>query len=321
MKRVWIMGEILVEIMRPRAGMTLDKPGEFLGPYPSGAPAIFIDTVARLGHKAGIIGGVGEDEFGECVLRRLQEDGVDCQAVGTFSGAATAVAFVTYFQDGSRKFIYHIDRTPAVRTLFDEGMIDQPADLFHIMGCSLMANDAFRLEIFRAMQYFKKNGARITFDPNIRAELLQGRPLAEVIGPALQQCSVLLPGAAELSLLSGETAPERGASRLFADYPLELIVLKQGGAGCTVFTRQGDRIHVPAYPIREVDPTGAGDCFDAGFLCAWLEGKDLAECARTGAAAGALNTEAFGPMEGNITRERIAEMLQCPPVSFREGLQ
>src|SRR5512138_2153232 len=116
MKSIWTMGEILVEVMRPRAEMPLDQPGEFLGPFPSGAPAIFIDTVARLGHPAGIIGGVGEDDFGFCVLQRLEKDGVDCRYVRRYPGYATAVAFVTYFADGSRKFLYHIDRTPAVMT-------------------------------------------------------------------------------------------------------------------------------------------------------------------------------------------------------------
>ena len=67
---IWTMGEILVEIMRPDVGMPLHQTGEFLGPFPSGAPAIFIDTVARLGHTAGIIGGVGQDEFGDHCLTR-----------------------------------------------------------------------------------------------------------------------------------------------------------------------------------------------------------------------------------------------------------
>ena len=47
----------------------------------AGAPAIFIDTVARLGHKGGIIGGVGKDDFGKCLLDRLKSDGVDVSHV------------------------------------------------------------------------------------------------------------------------------------------------------------------------------------------------------------------------------------------------
>ena len=54
---IWTMGELLVEVMRPRRGMSLSQAAEFLGPFPSGATGIFIDTVARLGHSAAIISG------------------------------------------------------------------------------------------------------------------------------------------------------------------------------------------------------------------------------------------------------------------------
>ena len=53
MAEIWTMGEMIVEIMREKENEPLDKAGVFRGPYPSGAPAIFIDTVARLGHKGG----------------------------------------------------------------------------------------------------------------------------------------------------------------------------------------------------------------------------------------------------------------------------
>ena len=52
MTEIWTMGELLAEIMRPDRDLPLDRPGPFLGPFPSGAPGIFIDTVARLGHSA-----------------------------------------------------------------------------------------------------------------------------------------------------------------------------------------------------------------------------------------------------------------------------
>jgi sugar/nucleoside kinase (ribokinase family) len=314
MKSIWTMGEILVEVMRPRVDMPLDQAGEFLGPFPSGAPAIFIDTVARLGHAAGIIGGVGEDDFGSCVLRRLEGDGVDCRYVRCYPGYATAVAFVTYFADGSRKFLYHIDRTPAVMTGFTSTETIQDAAFFHIMGCSLMASDSFREQIFRAMNVFCQQGAKISFDPNIRAELLRDRPLEQVVGPVLERCAVLLPGEAELALLSGDQDAQEGARRLFERYPLELIVLKRGKQGCTLFSRAGDMpgtpLDVPAYPVAEIDPTGAGDCFDAGFLCGMLEEQPLEDCARIAAAAGALNAAAFGPMEGEISRERVERVMK-----------
>lgn len=310
MQSIWTMGEILAEIMRPRADMPLNKPGDFFGPFPSGAPAIFADTVARLGHPAGIIGGVGEDDFGKCVIERLEQDGVNVRLVKRYQGLSTAVAFVTYFSDGSRQFIYHIDRTPAVMTPFSPTDEIESPGFFHLMGCSLMTNDNFRNEIFRAIKWFADQGAKISFDLNIRTELLQNRSLEEVIGPALEHCSVLLPGASELAVLSGKKDVESSAAWLFDHLPaLEIAAIKQGRDGCTIFARGEDEpIHVPAYTVEEVDPTGAGDCFDAGFLCGLLENRSLGDCARMGAAAGALNAAAFGPMEGNITPERVKKM-------------
>jgi sugar/nucleoside kinase (ribokinase family) len=306
--QIWTMGEMLVEVMRPRAGMELGQIGEFLGPYPSGAPAIFIDTVARLGHSAGIISGVGEDDFGRCLLDRLTMDGVDVRFVNRMPNRSTAVAFVTYFADGSRRFIFHIDGTPAVLVRFPEEAVDGGAVFFHVMGCSLMANEQFRIEILRAVERFHAAGARISFDPNIRLELLGQRDPMEVIGPVLLRSAVLFPGEAELRLLSGVQDIGKSVEKLLGNPALEMIVLKRGKAGATIYSRD-EVVQVSAFPVRELDPTGAGDCFDAGFLCGLVEGKSLEECGRIAAAAGALNAAAFGPMEGRISPQTIADIL------------
>jgi sugar/nucleoside kinase (ribokinase family) len=305
---VWTMGELLVEIMRPRPGMSLGETGQFLGPFPSGAPGIFIDTIAKLGHSSAIISGVGEDDFGRCILERLRADGVDTASVEVFPNRSTGVAFVTYERDGSRRFIFHWDGTPAVMARVpDASRIGTPR-YFHVMGCSLMANDGFRQRVFQAMEIFAAAGARVSFDPNIRFEILAGRTVEEVTGPVLRRCSILFPGEKEVISLSGESDVEAGVSALMERYPLELLVLKRGSRGCTVFSRDG-RADVPAFRIREVDPTGAGDCFDAGFLCGQLEGRDPRESARLAAAAGALNAQAFGPMEGKINPHSVSALL------------
>ena len=309
MTDVWTMGELLVEVMRPRAGMSLGEPGEFLGPFPSGAPGIFIDAVARLGHSAAIVSGVGEDAFGRCIIDRLREDGVRTDLIEEFPGRATGVAFVTYFADGSRQFIYHFDGTPAVMARApDPARVIEPR-LFHVMGCSLMANDAFRARIFEAVELFASKGARITFDPNIRRELLRGRPVEDIAGPVLRRCSILLPGEDELRLLAGRETVKACVKELFERHPLEVIVLKRGSRGCTVFAPDS-HLDVPAFRVDEVDPTGAGDCFDAGFLCGMLEGRGLEQSARIAAAAGAISAAAFGPMEGQLSPRSVADLLE-----------
>jgi len=310
MAEVWIMGEMLVEIMRPTEGISLYEEGLFRGPFPSGAPAIFIDTVARLGHSAGIIGGVGRDDFGKCLLDRLQKDGVDCSHVLENDVYATGVAFVTYFADGSRKFIFHMGNTPAVEAKAPSDIDLEGVRFFHIMGCSLMARSDFAQEIVKTMRMARNLGAKISFDPNIRKELLKDESFFEVVKEVMENTNIFLPGVEELLLISGKQTVEEAVAKSFENPALEILVLKNGSKGCTVYSRT-ETISMGVYPVKAVDATGAGDSFDGAFICGLLENLDLKSTARLASAAGALNTTAFGPMEGDISIDSVNQMINA----------
>jgi sugar/nucleoside kinase (ribokinase family) len=130
-----------------------------------------------------------------------------------------------------------------------------------------------------------------------------------------------MPGVDELALLGGHETVEENIKELFTRTPVALIVVKRGKQGAAVFSREHgatEVIYVPAYAVEEVDPTGAGDCFDAGFLCGLLEGLSLKGCAEVASAAGALNAGAFGPMEGKISRAHVAQVMKsgCVPLEL-----
>ena len=175
---------MIVEIMRPKAEMPHDRADVYLGPYPSGAPAIMISAAARMGAPAGIIGGVGRDAFGSLLIDRLEGYGVDCRHVLRAERGSTGNAFVMYHEDGSREFIFHIDGTPAVEApVPDVSQIENPG-YFHVMGCSLTANEAFCRRIVETALAFRERGAELSFDPNIRPELLHG-DLADALRDAV----------------------------------------------------------------------------------------------------------------------------------------
>ena len=307
-----IMGEMLVEIMRDTVGVPLDKAGTFKGPYPSGAPAICIDAAARLGCETAIIGGVGKDDFGKCLLERLKKDGVNVDFVLESEERATGCAFVTYFEDGSRKFIFHMGNTPAVEAKTPvEAVYDnvlRGTKYFHIMGCSLMSNKEFAQEILKTMRVLKKNGAKVSFDPNIRKELFTDDSINDVINEVMENVSVFLPGEEELLLAMNAETVEEAIEKCFQLPDLEIVVLKCGSKGTRVYTKE-KKFEVLPYKVVQVDATGAGDCYDGAFLAGLCQGKSLEEAAKMGAAAGALNATAFGPMEGKISAETIWEMI------------
>jgi sugar/nucleoside kinase (ribokinase family) len=97
-KSILTIGEILVEIMATERGDGFLEPITLLGPFPSGAPAIFIDQAARFGQPAAIIACVGDDDFGRVNLNRFRRGGVDVSGVRIDREVATGSAFVPYQQ-------------------------------------------------------------------------------------------------------------------------------------------------------------------------------------------------------------------------------
>ncbi|MBQ4431010.1 MAG: sugar kinase [Synergistaceae bacterium] len=311
MAEIIIMGELLVEIMRPKEDIPLYATDYFRGPFPSGAPGIFISTAARLGHSTAIISGVGNDDFGETIMRRLKHDGVDVSRVIIPEDGHTGIAFVTYFADGERKFLFYMDNSPCVKAKAPADMAGfEDTRYMHIMGCSLMADVNFAREIIKTMNMMKSHGVKISFDPNVRLEMMKDRVVLDMLHEVFDSSSILMPGVSELKMFTGKNDIGEAVKAVFENPNLEVLVLKNGSKGSQIYTRKGLEVEQPIYKVVQEDATGAGDSYDAAFICGIAEGKSLADAAKMGAAAGALNAAAFGPMEGKITPDNIRNMIE-----------
>ena len=305
MAKVITIGEILVEVMAKKTGQGFLKPGEFLGPYPSGAPAIFIDQVARMGVSCGIIARVGEDDFGTLNIERLKDDGVDTSHIIKTPGYTTGTAFVTYFPDGGRQFIFHFTHS-AAGVLgpedIDENYIGK-AEYLHIMGCSLSASESMRQAILKAVGIAKSNGLKISFDPNIRPELLNVQSIRNVFDSIIECVDILLTGKEEAMQISRTDTLEEAIS-VFRTKRISTIVVKNGSKGARVYSEDGF-INIPPFNVEEVDPTGAGDCFDGAFIASLADGMLPDKAALTASAAGAFAVTKKGPMEGAFIKDDI----------------
>ncbi|RJT41479.1 sugar kinase [Mesorhizobium waimense] len=297
MKKLVSAGEILVEIMAERIGQSFLEPGPLLGPYPSGAPAIFIGQAAALGQPAGLIGAVGEDDFGELNIERLRALGADVSAIAVHKGHATGTAFVTYRADGSRHFVFNIRNSAAGLVGIDAAAQSMLAatDHVHVMGSSLFSDRATEVAL-SAIQTVKAKGGTVSFDPNIRREIMQASGMREALDQVLKQTDVFLPSGNELFLFSS-AGDEKGAVDELLQRGVSCIVLKKGAGGAAYHDRHGT-VALPGFAVDEVDPTGAGDCFGAAFVSFWLRGAAPAEALRIANACGALAVTRKGPMEG-----------------------
>jgi tagatose kinase len=292
------IGDLLVEIMRTQVGDRLDLPGTFLGPYASGASGIFIDAIAKLGLQTRFIGSVGNDDFGQLITKKLKKDNVDISHIKIMDDYTTGVAFITYFQDGNRKFIFHL-ADAATGQIYPQD-IDRKylanVSYLHVIGSTLATNTNCRDSCFKAIDYTLQNGGKISFDPNFRPELVSEKEVMELFIPVIKQSHILFPTEDEMHVITGENEPDKACEKLLAIGP-SIIAVKQGANGSTVYTKE-EKQHVPAFNVDEIDPTGAGDCYCAGFIYAYLQGKSLKETARFANAVAALAVTQKGPMEG-----------------------
>src|SRR5664279_1434644 len=238
-KKVLTVGEILVEIVATTRGDGFLEAQALIGPFPSGAPAIFIDQLGRLGSPAAIVSRVGDDDFGRLNLDRLAVDGVDVSGIEVAKGEATGSAFVRYRPDGSRAFVYNIaySATGKLSLTSEAEALIASCDHIHVMGTALSAPGLAQVAC-EAIERITARGGTLSFDPNLRPEILDTPGLREALDEVLAQTDLFLPSGEEIYLFT-EADVEAAAVQELLDRGVHDIVIKRGDRGASHFNRGG----------------------------------------------------------------------------------
>lgn len=301
------IGEILVEFVSHRRNCGLREIGDYSGPYPSGAPAIFLDQAARMGARTEMIGGIGNDGFGQSVMQRLKLDGVGTRGITVNPDRSTGVAFVSYYDDGSRDFIFHLTDTASDHFAVPPDLLVPGETFLHVSAASL-GNSAMREMILATVRRVDDAGGRISCDPNARPELMRDDAVRDALHEVMERSACLMPSTSDLKFLFPDLSEDAAIDRLLAA-KAEVIVVKRGAAGATVVSG-AERYDFAGHAVSEVDPTGAGDCFGGTFIGLLVQGASLRSAGEQANAAGALAVTRRGPMEGNSSTSEIAAFLE-----------
>ena len=307
------VGELLVEFVSHQKGCELRALSQYSGPYPSGAPAICIDQAARVGAPTQIFGSVGVDNFGNALIERLQSNGVDTTAIARLAHKTTGVAFVSYFDDGSRTFIFHLNGTAADTIQPDAVHLPPGPLIMHFSGSSL-GNPDLRVAIEHTASEVIRQGGQISCDPNARPELMGDPEVKTVLTRLIEKSSYLFPSDSDLEFLHPDLSQEKAIAHLL-DTGVKAIALTRGEQGSTIFTKNTDPLTLGGHVVEEVDPTGAGDCYCGTFLGMIAKGQSLETSAQYANAAGAIAVTKRGPMEGNSNLDTIEAFIKSNPAN------
>ncbi len=253
-------------------------------------------AASRLGARTAYFTRIGDDAFGRLLLELWRREGVDAGTVQTDASAPTGIYFVTHGPHG-HAFSYRRDGSAASRMRAHD--VPEPlirsARFLHVSGISQAIGASARDAVRHAVRVARQAGVRVAYDPNLRPALWTPAQAAEALDEIMEQVDVFLPGLEDLRALTGIDDPHRLVDWCHAR-GAPTVVLKLGARGALASV-DGVRTLVDAFPVRAVDATGAGDCFDAALLVRLGAGDGLADATRFACAAAALSTRGYGAVD------------------------
>jgi sugar/nucleoside kinase (ribokinase family) len=249
--------------------------------------AIVAHNLASLGSRVGFVSCVGDDQFGELALARLSAAGADVSKVVIMPGRKTGLTVIMQ-RDSWRNMLTY----PG--TIFDLQIknidLDYLSSAKHFHLSSYYLQRGLQADVPELFKKLKSAGLTISFDCNDDPD----DGWAGGIHEALKYVDVLLPNAREAMRLTGAGNIQAAAEQLARTVPL--VAIKLGAEGA-IARRGNEQWSSPALKVEAIDPVGAGDSFDAGFLHEYLRGSDVESCLAAGNRAGALSVTRVGGTE------------------------
>src|SRR5215218_914358 len=282
---------------------------------PGGAPANVAVAASRLGAEAAFVGSVGEDLFGDFILRALESEGVDTSGVGRQpQPTRTSLAFVEIEKSGDRAFTFYRSSPAADELLAPEDVTEKLVSgaSFVNFGSIPLIREPVRSATHRIVDLADELDIPVAFDVNLREHLWESTEAArEAIDPLFDHSRIVKLSGDEISPLLGTESAEEAAEMLL-DRAAALVFVSLGPDGAFYASKEFSG-SVPAFEVEAVDATGAGDAFLAAVLVhlsgeAWNE-KAVREATMRGSAAGALACTGYGAMGALPTKGKLERFM------------
>jgi len=262
--------------------------------------AIFAHNLAVIGNRVGFISRIGADALGGIALDRLAAGGVDVSRVRRIAGATKTGLTVILAGTGSRKILTY----PGA--MFEMGYEDLDLDYLrsgkHFHLSSFYLHRALRPRLPQLFEEMKRAGLGTSLDTNDDPED-RWEGLEDLLGLV----DVLFVNEREARKIAREENLEAAVDKLAGRD--RVVAIKLGAQGGRVRRGKQEWTHA-GYAVNSIDPVGAGDSFDAGFLHQYLRGAGLEACLAYGNLAGAFSTTQPGGTEAFRERAKWEDFLQ-----------
>jgi len=260
-----------------------------------GGAAITACGLAKLGVRVAVLGAVGASDC-DFVLKRLTDCGVDCSGLERDPEEPTGLTVSVSTREDRAFFSYYGANVALESLIRRRETAAALATCRHVHFACAPDADADGA-LFRSL----RRTTSISIDVQSHSSWLT-RPASLNI---LKECAMFFPNEREAGWISSAFEPHDMLVKL-REKGLKGVGLKLGGKGAALLWG-GRHYLADPYPVETVDTTGAGDCFDAGFIFARLRGYKPERCLRIANICGALSTRALGGIAAFPTPTELAD--------------
>jgi sugar/nucleoside kinase (ribokinase family) len=302
---VCVVGEInpdlilygLPKVLKPEQEILIDGFRLTLG----SSSAIFAHNLSVLGTRVGMIAKIGGDPLGKMAMEWLAESGVDLSRVSKANRTATGLS-VILAHPGERFILTY----PG--TMFELSYAELDLDYIfasrHLHVSSFFLHRGLRPKLAQLFRQAKSKGLTTSLDTNDDPEDQWRQDLRDV----LRSVDILFPNEREAKKIAGTDDLSQAIERVAQICPM--VVVKLGSKGALL--REGSKEwRSPGMQVNSIDPVGAGDSFDAGFIHRFLQGGTQEECLTYANIAGACSTTREGGTEAFRDREGMAQFFRA----------
>lgn len=303
--RITVVGSLNIDLVAqaprmPAPGETIS--GQEFQTVLGGKGANQAVAAAKLGARVTMVGRVGNDSFGQMQRRGMEALGIKTHLLTTDEDEPTGTALIIVDAQGQNSIVVVAGANGCLL----------PGDV-EAARSAIGASDALLLQlenpipaVQRAAEVAHELGVTVILNP-------APAPEGPVSASLLHNVDYLIPNELEAAALTGiqvtdQDGAKRAASHLRGQ-GVETVILTLGAQGALAISPQGT-VRAPAFSVKAVDTTAAGDAFVAAFGVALCEGQSLPEILRFANAAGALATTRLGAQPSLPSREEVEVYLQ-----------
>ena len=258
----------------------------FLG----GSPANITVGVTRHGLKAGFIGKVSDDQFGEYVVDYFNNIGVDTSHITKCkNGEKLGLTFTEMLSPSESSILMYRNCIADLQLHVDD--IDEEyiksAKAILISGTAL-AQSPSREAAMKAVLLAKRNNTRIIFDIDYRAYNWENDDTISIYYSAVaKEADIIMGSREEFNLTEKLIKPgmtDEESAALWQSYHAKIVVIKHGMKGSTAYTCDGQKFSIKPFPVEARKGFGGGDGYGSGFLYGLYSGWEIIDCLEFGSA-------------------------------------